>query len=93
MRVLDPLADINKPAERKPLKGIETMHGKRVGLLWGRHAASVKFWPVLEEVVLKKFLRVSRCGSTRTAAGIPRPTKDIEDFAGKVDYAFVGVGA
>ena len=46
LRVLDPLAEINKPADRKVFRSVESLHGKRIGLLWGRHAASVKFWPV-----------------------------------------------
>jgi hypothetical protein len=92
IRVLDPIADINKPAERKPLKGIESLHGKRVGLLWGRHAASVKFWPVFEDIVLKKFsgepVRLYKKSSWN-----PAPAQDIEELAGKIDYAFIGVGA
>lgn len=92
LRVLDPIADINKPAERKPLRGVESLHGKRVGLLWGGHAASVKFWPAFEEVVLKKFdgeaVRLYKNSSWN-----PAPLEDIEELAGKVDYAFIGVGA
>ena len=38
LRVLDPLAEINKPAGRKPMRRIETMNGKRIGLLWGGKA-------------------------------------------------------
>ena len=71
---------------------IGTLHGKRVGLLWGRHAASVKFWPVFDEVVLKKFSGEPVRLYTRSSWN-PAPNKDIEEFAGKVDYAFVGVGA
>jgi hypothetical protein len=47
LRVLDPIAKINTPPAAKPLRGIESLTGKRVGLLWGRHAATVKFWPVI----------------------------------------------
>lgn len=92
LRVLDPIADINKPAERKQMKGVESLYGKRVGLLWGGHAASVKFWPVFEEVVLKKFsgeaVRLYKNSSWN-----PAPAKDLEELAGKIDYAFIGVGA
>ncbi|HEV7802276.1 MAG TPA: hypothetical protein VGP15_14460 [Burkholderiales bacterium] len=92
LRVLDPIAEINKPAERKQMRGVESLHGKRVGLLWGRHAASMKFWPAFEEVVLKKFsgepVRLYKNSSWN-----PAPIADVEALAGKIDYAFIGVGA
>ena len=92
LRVLDPLAEINKPAERKPVRSVKSLHGKRIGLLWGRHAASVKFWPVFEEVALKKFdaqpVRLYKSSSWN-----PAPMPDLENLASKIDYAFIGVGA
>ena len=93
LRVLDPIADINKPAEGKPLRGIQSLEGKKVGLLWGMHAGSMKFWPVFEEVVLAKFkpseaVRLYK-GSTWNPAALP----EVENLARKVDYAFIGVGA
>jgi len=92
LRVLDPLAEINKPAGRKPTRRIETMNGKRIGLLWGGHAATVKFWPVLEAVVLKKFASQA-VKLYKNSSWNPAPLPDVEDFASKIDYAFVGVGA
>ena len=92
IRVLDPIADINKPAEGKPFRRVQSLRGKRVGMLWGRHAASMKFWPVFEEVVVGKFageaVRLYK-GSTWN----PAPMRELEDLAGKIDYALVGVGA
>jgi len=92
LRVLDPLAEINKPADRKPFRGVESLQGKRVGLLWGRHAASVKFWPVFEEVVLKKF-SAEPVRLYKSSSWNPAPLPDVEELAGKIDYAFIGVGA
>ena len=92
LRVLDPLAEINKPAGRKPMRRIETMNGKRIGLLWGGHAATVKFWPVLEAVVLKKFASQG-VKLYKNSSWNPAPMADVADFASKIDYAFVGVGA
>ena len=91
IRVLDPLGEINKPAKRKPLRGIDSPHSKRVGLLWGRHASSVKFWPAFEEVILKKFVS-KPVRLYKNSSWNPAPITDIEDLARKVDYAFVGVG-
>ncbi len=92
IRVLDPLADINKPADRKPFRGVQSLQGKRVGLLWGGHAASVKFWPVFEEVVLRKF-SAEPVRLYKNSSWNPAPLPDVETLAGKIDYAFIGVGA
>lgn len=92
LRVLDPMADINKPAERKAMRGLESLHGKRIGLLWGGHAASVKFWPAFEKVALEKFggepVRLYKNSSWN-----PAPLPDLQALASKIDYAFIGVGA
>lgn len=92
LRVLDPLAEINKPADRKPFRRVTSLNGKRVGLLWGRHAASVKFWPVFEEVVLGRFgaepVRLYKSSSWN-----PAPLADVEKLAQEIDFALVGVGA
>ena len=92
LRVLDPLAEINKPGARKPVRRVQSLQGKRVGLLWGGHAATVKFWPVLEEVVMKKF-GAQPVRLYKNSSWNPAPVADVEDLAGKIDYAFVGVGA
>lgn len=92
IRVLDPVADINKPAERKPLRSVQSLQGKRVGFLWGRHAASMKFWPVFEDVVLKKF-SAEPVRLYKNSTWNPAPMSDLEALASKIDYALIGVGA
>ncbi|MCC6535443.1 MAG: hypothetical protein IT531_23075 [Burkholderiales bacterium] len=92
IRVLDPLAEINQPAGRKPMRALETLKGKRVGLLWGGHAASVVFWPVLEEVAVKKFA-AEPVRLYKKSSWNPAPLPDVEALAGKIDYALIGVGA
>lgn len=92
IRVLDPLADINKPAGRKPVRRVQSLHGKRVGLLWGRHAASVILWPAFEEVAIKKF-SAEPVRLYKNSSWNPAPLPDIENLASKIDYAFIGVGA
>lgn len=92
IRVLDPIADINKPAEGKPFRRVDSLRGKRVGLLWGRHAASMKFWPVLEEVVVRKF-SAEPVRLYKYSTWNPAPMPELEELAGKIDYALIGVGA
>ena len=93
LRVLDPVAEIYKPAEGKPLRGIQSLEGKRVGLLWGRHAASMKFWPVLEEVVATRFRPSEAVRLYKPSTWNPAPLPDVEELAKKIDYALIGVGA
>jgi hypothetical protein len=92
LRVLDPLAEINKPAGRKPMRRVQSLQGKRVGLLWGKHAASVKFWPVFEEVAIKKF-SADPVRLYKSSSWNPAPMPDLENLASKIDYALIGVGA
>lgn len=92
LRVFDPIAEVNKPAERKPVRSVQSLQGMRIGLLWGGHAASVKFWPVFEEVVLKKF-SAEPVRLYKNSSWNPAPMPDLEDLASKIDYAFIGVGA
>lgn len=92
IRVLDPIADINKPAAGKPFRNIDSLQGKRVGLLWGRHAASMKFWPVLEEVVVKQ-LAAEPVRLYKYSTWNPAPLAEVEALAGRIDYALIGVGA
>ena len=92
LRVLDPIAEINKPPERKRMRSVQSLQGKRVGLLWGRHAASMKFWPVFEEVALRKFA-AEPVRLYKSSSWNPAPLPDLENLAGRIDYAFIGVGA
>ena len=92
LRVLEPLAEINKPADSKPMRRIQSLQGKRAGMLWGGHAATVKFWPVFESVAEKKFA-AEPVRLYKKSSWNPAPLPDIESFAEKIDYAFVGVGA
>jgi hypothetical protein len=93
LRVLDPIAEIFKPAEGKPLRGIQSLEGKKVGLLWGRHAASMKFWPVFEEVVVAKFKPSEAVRLYKKSTWNPAPLPDVEELATRIDYALIGVGA
>jgi hypothetical protein len=92
IKVRDPLAEINKAAERERVGALQSLEGKRVGLLWSQHASSVKFWPVLEKVVEAKFRpsEVHRLYKQSTW-NVVSPT-ELEEFRQKVDYVLVGVG-
>jgi hypothetical protein len=93
LRVLDPTADINKAPAAKPLRVMETLHAKRVGLLWGRHAASMKFWPVFEEAVAARFKPSETVRLYKKGTWNPATLPEVEKLATQVDYALIGVGA
>lgn len=93
IRVRSPLADINEAPRGKPVRALPSLEGRRMGLLWSQHAATVKFWPVLETVAEAKFRpsQVHRLYKTSTW-NVATPD-EIDAFAPKVDYVLVGVGA
>jgi len=93
LRVLDPVAE-SKPAERdQPLRALEALDKLRVALVWSGHAATTKFWPVLEHAIGDRFqpreVRRFYKPSTWNAAS----AKEIEEIVREADYAIVGVGA
>jgi hypothetical protein len=92
MRIMDPLAEISKPPEGKPIRSLQSLEGKRMGLLWSQHASSVKFWPVFESVAAEMLRpsethRLYKSSSWNTA-----DPDEIEELVRKVDYVIVGVG-
>ncbi len=93
LRVLNPLGEINKAPEGKPLRPLEALEGRRLGLLWSRHTASVNFWPALEEVVEARYRPSEIHRLYKRSTWNPATPAEIEEFARKVDFAVVGVGA
>src|SRR6188474_323602 len=88
--------------QKKPLKTIEDLEGRRVGFLWGMHSLSSKFWPALEKEVTelygprevhKHYKHDTGDGKFHGNTWIPSPISDIQEMAPKIDYAITGVGA
>ena len=92
LRVRDPRADINKPPSGRRIRTLEVIEGTRVGLLWSQHASSEKFWPVFERIVQQRMhpSRVEKLYK-RSTWNVATP-EEVADFAGRIDYALVGVG-
>jgi len=91
--VLDPVGETRQFGEGKPMRSLESLDGKRLGLLWGGHVASSKFWPALEEAVIAKFRPSEVHRLYKSSSWNEAPAADVEEFARKVDYAIVGVAA
>ena len=93
IRVRSPLADINAAPRGKPVRGVAALEGRRLGLLWSQHAATVKFWPVLEAVAETRFRPAGVHRLYKTSTWNTATAEEIAVFAPQVDYALVGVGA
>lgn len=93
MRVFDPSGEIKRISGSKPRQLLETVTGKRVGFLWGGHGATATFWPVLEEVVQEMFRPSEVSKLYKESTFNPAPLPQVEEFASKIDYAIIGVGA
>jgi hypothetical protein len=93
IRVRSPLADINAAPRGKALRALASLEGRRMGLLWSQHAASVKFWPVLEAIAAAKFRPSEVQRLYKTSTWNVAPPAEIDAFATTVDYVLVGVGA
>jgi hypothetical protein len=93
IRVRSPLADINQAPRGNPVRALSSLDGKRMGLLWSQHAATVKFWPVLEAVAEAKLRPSEVHRMYKTSTWNVAPPDAIVDFAARVDYVLVGVGA
>jgi hypothetical protein len=93
LRVRDPLADIATPPEGKRLRALEGLAGRRMGLLWSQHAATVQFWPVLEKIAETMFRPSEVHRLYKQSTWNVAPPAEIEELARKVDYVLVGVGA
>lgn len=93
MKVFDPIGEINPAPQGKRRRSLETVVGRRVGFLWGRHAASVKFWPVLEDMIQTSFVPSEVYKVYKESTWNPVSADKLQDLASKIDYAIIGVGA
>lgn len=93
IRVRSPLADINAAPRGKPVRALPGLEGRRLGFLWSQHAATVKFWPVLEAVAATKFRPSVIHRLYKTSTWNVATPEEIGALAPKVDYVLVGVGA
>lgn len=93
IRVRSPLADINQAPRGKPLRTVPSLEGRRMGLLWSQHAATVNFWPVLEAVATARYRPAEVHRLYKESTWNAAPPEQIGAFAPTVDYVLVGVGA
>lgn len=93
MKILDPVGDINFVAQTQERRDLDTTIGKRVGILWGQHAATAKFRPVFEEVAKDLYKPSEFHVLTKDSTWNPAEESQIQDLVEKVDFVIAGVGA
>ncbi len=93
IRVRSPLAEIKEAPRGKPVRPLPSIEGRRMGLLWSQHAATVRFWPVLEKVAEAKLQPSEIHRLYKTSTWNVATPDEIDAFSRKVDYVLVGVGA
>ncbi len=93
IRVRSPLAEINKAPQGRPVRALPSIEGRRMGLLWSQHAATVRFWPVLEKVAEARFQPSEVHRLYKTSTWNVATPGEIDGFVRQVDYVLVGVGA
>ena len=92
IQLFDPVGEV-EAVERAPMRVIESLAGKRAGLVFNQHVSALAFWKAMEaelEQTLKP-LQVSRIYKSNTWA--PAPRADANRLLEETDYVLVGVGA
>lgn len=92
MRVRSPLAEINAAPRGREVRVLQSLEGRRMGLLWSQHASSVAFWPVLEQVAEARFAPAEIHRLYKKSTWNVASPAEIEGLAREVDYVLVGVG-
>jgi hypothetical protein len=87
------MAEINEAPAGVEVRALPSLGGRRMGLLWSQHAATVKFWPVLEKVAEEKFRPVEVHRLYKQSTWNVATPDEIAALAREVDYVLVGVGA
>ncbi len=93
MKVLDPLGEMAQAPRGRTMRELESLEHQRVGLIWGQHAASVKFWPVFEDVALETFRPSAVYRHYKSSSWNPAAPEDVAKIAQEIDFALIGVGA
>jgi hypothetical protein len=92
IELFDPVGEI-EAIEAKPQRILETLSGKRVGLIFNQHVSALSFWQALEEGIAETLKPASMQRVYKTNTWAPAPREDALKLIQKTDYALVGVGA
>lgn len=92
IELFDPVGDIEQVAA-KPQRVLETLNGKRVGLIFNQHVSALSFWQALETEIGSTLKPSSMHRVYKTNTWAPAPRADALKLIEETDFALVGVGA
>lgn len=92
IQLYDPVGEV-EVVQRKPLRALETLKGKRVGYIFNQHVSALAFWKALEREIETRLApsAVHRVYKANTWASAPK--HEVDRLIEESDYALVGVGA
>ncbi len=76
----------------EPAKRLTTLNGKRIGILWNNRPCGDALLRTVAETLDRKYRLEDVYFTKKTFIGNAAPDEIIEDLAGRVDAAIVGVG-
>lgn len=91
-RILDP---VGKPAEgsTRQRRSLDSLHGKRLGLIWNRYGSTKRFWPMLEAGIERLYGAASVERIYKDNTWSPAAADKMKALLDRVDFLVVGVGA
>jgi hypothetical protein len=92
IEIFDPVFDV-EVVQQQAERGLESLHGKKVGYVFNQHVSALDFWKALEQEIGRKLspADVHRVYKANTWASAPKA--DVEELRKQTDYALIGVGA
>ena len=92
IELFDPVGEV-EAITRKPQRVLETLNGKRVGLIFNQHVSALAFWQALEDEISGTLKPASMMRVYKTNTWAPAPRTEALRLIEETDYALVGVGA
>jgi hypothetical protein len=92
IELFDPVGEV-ETVNARPQRILETLNGKRVGLIFNQHVSALAFWKALEDELGSTLKPASMQRVYKTNTWAPAPRADALKLIEETDYALVGVGA
>ncbi len=92
IQLFDPVFDV-EVVQQHVERGLESLHGKKIGYVFNQHVSALAFWKSLEQEIENKLkpASVHRVYKSNTWASAPKA--DVEELRKQTDFALIGVGA
>ena len=92
IKLLSPTSHVHKARQARE-KSLQSLDGRKIGLIFNQHGTTLAFWKALEETIEKQFQPSALSRVYKPSVWAPAPAPDVERIAAETDLAIVGVGA